>query len=242
MEQTGEEIERELARRAGVHVAVEVLDNQVVLSGIVLSEGERRAALDIARDLAPQMEVVDDLEVEGVMPERIAGLDLDEADVGHMTGADPDTEDDESLEAGDFTDQELLRNPEGGAGGGSGGLGGDDEPSDGDEVWVPPTDPVRTADNQVLGGFGLSSMDSVRVSRSSDGSLGDEAIEDAVRRELREDAATTDLDIHVSVRNGTVHLRGSVPTLDDADNAEEVAGRVEGVIEVIEELDVSDLR
>jgi osmotically-inducible protein OsmY len=43
------------------------------------------------------------------------------------------------------------------------------------------------------------------------------------------------------VVNGVVHLRGVVADLDDADRVEEVAGRVPGVREVIEELDVADV-
>src|SRR5919204_2063333 len=54
---------------------------------------------------------------------------------------------------------------------------------------------------------------------------GDEALADAVRRELAEDSATTDLNIVVAVRNGVAHLRGRVSDLDDADNPESVAGR-----------------
>jgi len=82
-------------------------------------------------------------------------------------------------------------------------------------------------------------MDSLEVAPSAeDGMPGDEAIADAIRRELREDAATTDLRIRVVVRQGIVRLLGKVPTLDDADNAESVAARVAGVRELIEELDV----
>src|SRR5919204_351049 len=55
----------------------------------------------------------------------------------------------------------------------------------------------------------------------------DNSIEaEAVRRELHEDAATTDLDLDVLVRNGVVHIRGRVADLDDATNAEDVAARV----------------
>ena len=67
---------------------------------------------------------------------------------------------------------------------------------------------------------------------------GDEAMADLVRQELREDAATTDLEIRVVVRDGVVHLHGTVTDLDDADAAEEVASRIPGVREVSEELDV----
>ena len=84
-------------------------------------------------------------------------------------------------------------------------------------------------------------MDDVSVERSSDGRLGDEAIRDAILRELREDAATTDLNLEVDVEEGLVTLRGTVQSLDDVESAEEVAARVPGVIEVNEELDVEDL-
>jgi len=92
---------------------------------------------------------------------------------------------------------------------------------------------------EVLGGFSTSSMDDISVARSSDGTLGDEAIEDAIRRELREDATTTALDINITVRNGVVRLRGVVADVTDAENVEEVAARVPGVVEVLEELEVA---
>jgi osmotically-inducible protein OsmY len=91
----------------------------------------------------------------------------------------------------------------------------------------------------VLGGFG--SEGDMPVERSSDGRQGDEALADAVRRELAEDASTTDLAIVVAVRNGVAHLRGQVADLDDADNAESVAARVPGIREVVEALDVDNI-
>jgi osmotically-inducible protein OsmY len=84
-------------------------------------------------------------------------------------------------------------------------------------------------------------MDSIEVDRSSDGTLGDEGIADAVRRELREDASTTDLGLDVEVREGVVYLRGEVPLLEDAENAEAVAATVPGVIEVVDETEVAGL-
>jgi osmotically-inducible protein OsmY len=39
-------------------------------------------------------------------------------------------------------------------------------------------------------------------------------------------------------RNGSVRLRGRVADMDDAENAEAVAARVPGVVEVVEELEV----
>jgi len=114
---------------------------------------------------------------------------------------------------------------------------------EGDDVVFPPTDPVITTDrhgnSRVLGGFEPTSMTSIDVARSAEDSLpGDEALADAVRRELREDAATTALAVAVTVRDGVVYLRGAVPGLEDVDSAEEVSGRVPGVQEVVEQLQV----
>ena len=41
------------------------------------------------------------------------------------------------------------------------------------------------------------------------------------------------------MRNRVGHLRGLVQTLDDAEAAEEVAGRIPNVREVVEELEVA---
>jgi osmotically-inducible protein OsmY len=123
----------------------------------------------------------------------------------------------------------------------------DDEPSaEPDPVYFAPTDPViggNTSDAQgnaiVLGGFEPTSLDDETVDASAeDNRPGDEALADAIRRELREDASTTDLQVHVRVVRGVAHLRGTVPSLEDAENAEAVASEVPGVIEVDEEFDV----
>jgi len=66
--------------------------------------------------------------------------------------------------------------------------------------------------------------------------LEDSEIAEDVRLALEEDAATTDLDIHVHVRRGIVYLRGVVSTIEDVEAAETAASRVPGVIEVREEL------
>jgi hypothetical protein len=141
----------------------------------------------------------------------------------------------EALEPGDFTDQSTLSYPES-ASGPSTSLDYD-AVSEGDEAYVPPTDPVGT-NTEVIGGLQHSSLDSIEVERSSDGTLGDEGIADAVRRELREDAATTDLRLDVEVFQGVVTLRGRVPLLEDAENAEAVASMVPGVVEVVDEMEI----
>jgi len=117
-----------------------------------------------------------------------------------------------------------------------------DPVSDLDETYTPPTDPVVTTrasgEVEILGGFSASGGEEIAPLRSSDGQIGDEALADAVRAALRLDAATTDLQIHVTAAQGVIRLRGSVPDLDDADNAESIAAGVEGVLEVQEQLDV----
>lgn len=113
---------------------------------------------------------------------------------------------------------------------------GDEEQAEGAEPYFPPTDPVAT-DHELVGGFGSTSMDSVDVDPSTiDEEPGDEALVDAVRRELREDAATSHLRLDVQVRRGVVFLRGTADDLEDADNAADVASRVPGIRQVVEQL------
>ena len=237
---TADHIEAELVRIESIYATVEEQGDVIVVTGMIGSEGERNAAHEIVNTLAPNKRLIDNLEIVEVLPEKIEAMDLSEAAVGDFRAATPDTEDDEALEPGDFTDQHLITNPYGAAGPAS--VNADEEISEGDEAYVPPNDPVRDRDGEVLGGFQISSMDEIEVEPSAlDGEPGDEAIADAVRRELREDSATTALDVQVTVSRGIVRLRGSVPSLDDAENAEEVAGRVPGVVEVKEYLAVENV-
>ncbi len=147
-----------------------------------------------------------------------------------------------------LVDQEVLSDPIAAPGSSSGepGDSAEDPVAEGNEVYVPPTDPVVTSDArgnlEVLGGFSETATDDLApLPSASDGKLGDEAIEDAVRAALRRDATTTSLEIEVLVRDGVAHLRGRVSDLDDAENAESVASRVPGVREVMEELEVAEV-
>ena len=120
---------------------------------------------------------------------------------------------------------------------------GADELSDEETArpYFPPTDPVLAiadGDIEILGGFAPTSMDQQPIVVSVDGQVGDEALADAVRLRLREDAATTDLPVIVHVRDGIVYLHGRVPDLVDSDDAVEVAFRVLGVDEVIDLLTI----
>ncbi len=229
-------IERAMTEVAGLAIAVEEDEGRLVLSGIVSTDTEREAALDIARDLAQGRDVDDAIEVDGALPERIGRARLGEARVGMFYGATPGLESDEALSAVDFTDAKTIVDSFAAAGPSE---MYDDIVSEGGTVYVPPTDPVGT-NTEVIGGFQSDSRELVEVERSAlDGQYGDEALADAIRRELREDSATTALDIQVEVRQRVALLRGQVPMLDDAENAEEVASRVPGVARVREQLDVA---
>jgi osmotically-inducible protein OsmY len=213
----------------------EATPGRVVLHGAVASDRERQAAYDVARRLAPHQEVLDDLVVDEELP--LEGAAPEGSEIIELDG-------EESLEAGDFTDQHTFTDPLMASGGDADTM--EDLVSDGDRVYSPPSDPVLTTDEsgaaRVLGGLSDSSMDSVEVERSAlDGLRGDEALADAVRRELREDSATTGLDVRVAVDAGVAYLRGKVASLDDAESAEEVAARVPGILEVREELEVEGL-
>ncbi len=232
-------LERQLAE-AGLPVVVEASDGSLILSGIVESEEARQAVFDLVSAAAPNARLDDQLDVQTVLP----------TDVDRFASSEPSAEmlesSQEIVDSGgevepDFTDQPLLRDPINA----SGPNDIEDPVESGDEVYTPPDDPVIGTDShgtpRVLGGFG-EDEDDVPVERSAMDNLpGDEALADAIRRELSEDAATAELSILVAVREGVAHLRGTVADLEDAENAEAVAARVPGVREVIEELDVANV-
>lgn len=112
-----------------------------------------------------------------------------------------------------------------------------------DEVYFAPVDPPAAAGESnsregLVAGFEPDSMASMEVDPSESGTPGDEALADAIRRELVQDSATAGLPVEVRVEAGVAYLSGRVDDLDDVENAEEVAGRIPGVREVVEQLDV----
>jgi osmotically-inducible protein OsmY len=235
-------IERELEAQAGINAVVEESGRTIVLSGKVDSAEARQAAEDIVATIAPDRPIDNGLEIEQVVPQGVsrfyaggeASADVPEsvAEI-HAESSDVDP---------DFSDERLS----------SSGLemAGVSRTEESDNVFFPPTDPVIAPDRQgnvhVAGGFSPTAetrTGDIQVAPSaSDNQLGDEAIEEAIRRQLRDDAATTALSISIQVvvREGAAHLRGQVPDMEDAANAEEVASRVPGVREVIEELEVQN--
>lgn len=248
-----ERIERAIETQTGLQVIVEETGQALLLSGLVESPAAGQAALDIARSLAPDRPLTTSFEVESSYAQSLTDVlpdDLDDANRASLgalnlpeTAADIERVDDEL--APDFTDQATDTT----------GIEDFAEPlpldpdttgilDETENVGFAPTDPVITgggSTTEILGGFEATAMENLAPARSaSDGQYGDEAIADAVRGALRLDATTTDLRIHVEVRAGVVRLRGGVPGLEDAENAESVAARVPGVQEVLEELQVAE--
>jgi len=240
-------IDRRLKDEAGIFAAVRVGGGVAYLDGMVESSAQRDAATDLAHGVEGVSRVQNDLEVEefGSPGESRGTNSAVYADIGYqmldrerVTESNPLGELDEpdfnepiAEVGGDMTTNSMIAAEEG-------------------IPYMPPTDPVvRPSDSAeglaIATGFGETSddeyPDTLATTAFGDGPAGDEDIRQQVIEALRSDAATIDLVIDVIVRNGVVHLRGQVPTLDDAEFAEEVAGRVPTVREVIEELEVPAL-
>src|SRR5437773_11688142 len=113
---TRNDIEREIEKEAGVYAVVLERGGDLVITAEVESEGEKEAAIDVATEMAPDKRIVDDIEIVAVLPEAVEGMHLSEAAVGDFPAATPGTGDDESLEPGDFADQDILTNPMGASG------------------------------------------------------------------------------------------------------------------------------
>jgi hypothetical protein len=112
------------------------------------------------------------------------------------------------------------------------------------EPYFPPTDPplrTRDLDNaEVSGGFATTSLEEPDEPRDVPLRVegGDDEIAARVLYTLRADAYTSDLNIHVEVRDGTAYLTGKVRSLEDVEQAEQIAGSVEGVEDVEEDLEI----
>ncbi len=106
------------------------------------------------------------------------------------------------------------------------------------EAYMAPTDPpvIPRGPDGIEVAQGFASTDEGEVDRP--GPLSDEDLTRRVVRLLRTDAATMELRLHVHTVDGTVFLRGHVDSMEDSDSAEEVAGRVPGVVEVVDQMTV----
>lgn len=118
----------------------------------------------------------------------------------------------------------------------------DEEAAEGAEPYFPPTDPVlNDRGRELIGGFDETSMDEIAVEPSTiDEEPGDEALAEAVRRELREDALTSGLHLAVEVKAGVAFVRGSADGVEDIDNAADVASRVPGVQRVVADIETPE--
>jgi len=208
----------QLEQVIGSDVSVALRGCTARLRGRVPSEVARQAVLDITAELAPWLNAIDELELAPLVATGHEGTRLSNQAVS-------------SVFVADFLENHAAATD-------AFAWSEDDEPV------LPAMDPVIGLDHrgrvQVVGGFALSSLDEVDVEPSAhDVSLGDEALADAIRRELREDASTTALDLTVEVHDGVVMLLGNVPGPEDAEAAETVAAHVPGVQDVVDMLDVS---
>jgi osmotically-inducible protein OsmY len=108
------------------------------------------------------------------------------------------------------------------------------------EPYFPPTDPVvrqaQTGETEIAGGFGTGEVPEFPAHAVTQDVPSDEALEDAVHRQLRLDASTAHLHLNAEASQGVVRLQGSVDDEADAENALAIAGDVPGVVEVIDEL------
>ncbi len=236
-------IERLLADEAGVYANARIAGDVLYLNGLVESAAQRDAATDLAERLAGSLRVQNDLDVEEFTvgastnpDQQMVAADtryqMLEIDRGlEQEPLEPDFNAPIPTVGGDMTTDMMVAVEEG-------------------IPYMPPTDPVvrPTYDDQQLDpltGFGETSIeefpDQSATTALGDAPPGDEDIRSQVLEALAADATTTDLNIAVAVRNGVVRLRGRVATLDDVESAEEVAGRVPDVVEVIEELEVAAL-
>jgi osmotically-inducible protein OsmY len=237
-------IQHQLRETVSEGITVGVGGTVIYLSGRVPSRADRRKAETVAREMSGGMDVENDLEVERLLPEDRIEVDspyLGEADLFAEEDSSDVDENGNPLEP-DFTSQPLESNEEAASDAGV----ADNPPDEPDPVYFPPTDPVLKINAEghvdVNNGFAPTGMDELEVQRSAEDNMpGDEALADAVRQALAEDAATTDLSLHVHVNQGVVHLRGRVSDLEDAENAEAVASEVPGVRHVIDETTVEHI-
>lgn len=223
-----------LLDQAGINVGVDVENGVARLSGLVTSTEMHQAAIDLAR-MVDGIRGIDD-EIEELVISPDSAFEAPDRDEGFGYADRMSLEDDISDTEPDFT----------------GDVGADandfQRAIEEGEPYFPPTDPVvrpstDRQDLRIVGGFQATSMDELATEADAEPddetdeitqfvARDDDDIRIDVLRELREDALTTDLRLEVNVINGIVFLKGTVQSVEDAENAEAVAGRVPGVVEV----------
>lgn len=178
-----------------------------------------------------QSAVVDASNIDGLS-------ELTETDIyeGELEAGDDDEDDTESLDM--LTELELRD-------------GETDDPMEAAEeglTYIPPIDPPTVPegdeDAEIASGFGVSALDEP-YDRDHHSSFytDDDEMAARVREALRADSATSAYAERIAIitRGSVVTLRGTVDDLTDSDQLQAVAGYVEGVSEVIDELSVRGL-
>lgn len=146
------DLERTITDTVGVPVTLERDGGRLVVTAFVSHEEMRDAILDLARDAAGALDVEDNIDVTDVLAGETAGLVISDQDLQGGPGGTPGFEE-ESLEAGDFQDQSRDTNlTDGWSASGPTSAMDEDLVSEGDAVFVPPTDPVGTS-REVIGGL-----------------------------------------------------------------------------------------
>lgn len=116
-------------------------------------------------------------------------------------------------------------------------------------TYIPPIDPPVSPGKgnqnaEVASGFGISSLEEEYTEDThSDFLPADDEIQARVRDAIRADSSTNAYahTIRISVRDGVVTLRGKVDDLVDSDNLLAVASYVEGIDDVIDEIEIKRL-
>jgi hypothetical protein len=117
-------------------------------------------------------------------------------------------------------------------------------------AYVPPIDPPVVADREypegveIAAGFGSSALDEPYDDDHQSGELTAESdLAARIHEALRADASTSRWEdqIIVGTRGGLVVLRGVVDDVDDSDDVVAVVERVDGVQEVVDEIEVEAL-
>jgi hypothetical protein len=117
-------------------------------------------------------------------------------------------------------------------------------------TYVPPIDPPVVPSEsspegaEIAAGFGVSALDGTYDEDHHSSILpGEDEMTARIREALLADSTTTQFAEHLAIasRNGVVHVRGVVEDVDDTDNVIAVIERVEGVVEVVDELEVQVL-
>ena len=194
-------------------ITCSVEDGDVILEGVVSSDEHSYQLESLARGIAGVRSVTNDLLVDGFA-----------ASVGNVVeGVDLTPDFTADVGTSDYVESVSEAEP-----------------------YTPPTDPVVKADRstdgvEIVNGFAETADDDAAFARLPGRPRGDDELRDAVLAALHADAGTTDLQVDVEAHEGTVVLRGVVPSLDDADLAETVAAEVAGVEEVQEELQIEGL-